>query len=132
MMLRLPPDTRILPVYLKVDKEFFPSFEPDNDLPKEFIAQLGKEEAITQVSQQGFPNRAYWMFYIPEGLEGTDQSFTVWWSDCPEPIYELPAIQIPFLKLITPTCSVDLSEKDCKVAGGSYQLVGRQYQCVCP
>ncbi len=131
MMLSLPPDTRILPVYLKVDKEFFPGFEPDGDLPNEFIAMLGKEEA-TQVSQQGFPNRAYWMFYIPEGVEGTDQSFTLWWPDCPDPIYELPAIQIPFLKQITPTCSVDLNAEDCKAAGGSYQLVGRQYQCVCP
>jgi hypothetical protein len=133
MMLSLPPDTRILPVYLRVEEEFFPGFEPDNDLPKEFIAQLGKEEAITQVSQQGFPNRAYWMFYIPEGLEGTDQSFTVWWSDCPEPIYELPAIQIPVPKPITPTCSADLNEKNCEAVGGTFLKINdKTSTCMCP
>ena len=131
MMLSLPPDTRILPVYLRVEEEFFRGFEPDGDLPNEYIAKLGKEEA-NQASQQGFPNRVYWMFYIAEGVEGTDQSFTLWLPDCPEPVYELPAIQIPVPKPITPTCSVDLNAEDCKAAGGSYQLVGRQYQCVCP
>jgi len=112
MMLSLPPDTRKLPVYLKVDNEFFPGFEPDGDLPNEYIAMLGDNEAY-QVSQQGFPNRAYFMFNIPAGEEGTDQSFTLWLPDCPEPVYELLAIQIPAL-----TCNADLSERDCVAASG--------------
>ncbi len=135
MMLSLHPDTSILPVYLKVDKEFFPGFEPDSDLPNDYIAKLGKEE-VTQASQQGFPNRNYWMFYITQDVEGTDQLFTVWLPDCPEPIYEL-AIQIPVSKSpepVAPTCSADLNEEDCIAAGGSYQQVGRtgKIECICP
>jgi hypothetical protein len=132
MMLSLPPDTRNLPVYLKVDNEFFPGFEPDGDLPNEYIAMLGDNEAY-QVSQQGFPNRAYFMFYIPAGEEGTDQSFTLWLPDCPEPVYELPAIQIPVPKPIAPTCSADLSEKDCVAAGGTYHKINDTTStCICP
>ena len=135
MMLSLHPDTSILPVYLKVDKEFFPGFEPDSDLPNDYIAKLGKEE-ITQASQQGFPNRNYWMFYISQDVEGTDQLFTVRLPDCPEPLFE-QAIQIPVSKSpepVAPTCSVDLNAEDCKAAGGSYQQVGRtgKFECICP
>ncbi len=140
MMLSLPPDTRKLPVYLKVDNEFFPGFEPDGDLPNEYIAMLGDNEAY-QVSQQGFPNRAYFMFDIPAGEEGTVQPFTLWLPDCPEPVFELPAIQIPVLKPIqipvpkpvAPTCSADLSERDCVAAGGTYHKINDTTStCICP
>jgi len=132
MMLSLPPDTRKLPVYLKVDNEFFPGFEPDGDLPNEYIAMLGDNEAY-QVSQQGFPNRVYFMFNIPAGEEGTDQSFTLWLPDCPEPVYELPAIQIPVPKQVAPTCSADLSERDCVATGGTYfNINDTTSTCICP
>jgi len=134
MMLSLHPDTSMLPVYLKVNEEFFPGFEPGSDLPNEYIAKLGKEE-VTQASQQGFPNRAYWMFYITENVEGTDQSFTVWLPDCPKPIYEL-AIQIPMSsepKPDTPTCSADLDEKNCEAAGGTFRKINdKTSTCICP
>ena len=135
MMLSLHPDTSMLPVYLKVDKEFFPGFEPDSDLPNDYIAKLGKEE-VTQASQQGFPNRNYWMFPISKDVEGTDQFFTLWLPDCPKPLFE-QAIQIPVSKSpepVVPTCSADLNAEDCKAAGGSYQQVGRtgKFECICP
>ena len=132
VLLNLPPDTRNLPTYLKVAEGIFPGYDPDSDLPNNYIAKLGKLEAY-QISQQGFPDRDYFMFNIPEGMEGTVQTFTLWLPDCPEPVYEL-AIQIPVPKPVTPTCSVDLNAEDCKAAGGTYQQVGRtgKYECICP
>lgn len=130
VLLNLPPDTRQLPVYLKVAEGIFPGFEVDPPLP--YSAKLGKVEAYL-VSQQGFPDRAYFMFNIPEGMEGTNQPFTLWLPDCPEPVYELPAVQIPVPKLIEPTCSADLSAEDCKAAGGKMSTgVTRAPTCICP
>ena len=104
-------------------------------LPNDYIAKMGTEET-NQVSQQGFPNRAYWMLHIPESIEGTAQLFTLWLPDCPKPLFE-QAIQIPVsksLEPVAPNCSVDLNAEDCKAAGGSYQQVGRtgKFECICP
>ena len=132
VMLNLHPDTRNLPVYLKVPDSIFPGFDPDDDLPDGYSAKLGELEAY-QVSQQGFPERLYFMFHIPEGLEGTSQPFTVWLPDCPEAVYELPAIQIPVPKPVSPACSADLNEKDCKAAGGTFSDNGdKPSTCKCP
>lgn len=131
VLLKLPPDTRKLLAYLKVAGQIFPGF--DEEPPFAYIAKLGKIEAY-QISQQGFPERAYFMFDIPEGMEGTVQPFTLWLPDCPEPVYELPAIQIPVPKPTELVCTADLNAEDCKAAGGSYEQVGRtgKYECVCP
>jgi hypothetical protein len=132
VLLNLPPDTRQLPTYMKVAEGIFPGFDPDGDLPDDYIAKLGKVEAY-QVSQQGFPDRAYFMFNIPEGMEGTVQPFTLWLPDCPEPVYELPAIQIPVPKPVAPTCSADLNERECIAAGGHMSDgVTTAPRCVCP
>ena len=129
ILLNLPPDTRNLPVYLKVAKGIFPGFDPDGDIPNDYIAKLGVFEAY-QISQQGFPERLYFMFHIPEGMEGTSQQFQVWLPDCPEPVYELPAIQIPVPK---PVCNADLSESDCVAAGGTYHRINdKTSTCICP
>lgn len=130
--LDLPGDTRNWPVYLKVDQDFFPGYDPDqnNGEPPAYSATLGEMEAYS-ISQQGFPQRLYFMFNILEGLEGTDQPFQVWLPDCPEPVYELPAVQIPLPTLI---CTAELDAEQCKLAGGSYEQIGRtgKYECVCP
>ena len=132
VLLNLPPDTRKLPTYMKVAEGIFPGFDSDGDLPNEYIAELGKIVAY-QVSQQGFPDRAYFMFDIPEGMEGTVQPFTLWLPDCPEPVFELPAIQIPVPKPVAPTCSADLNEADCKAAGGTfYRPTDKTTLCGCP
>lgn len=133
ILLNLPPDTRNLPVYLKVAKGIFPGFDPDElngEPPFEYSAKLGEIQAY-QVSQQGFPERLYFMFHIPEGAEGTVQQFELRLPDCPEPIHELPAVQIPVPKQ---TCTADLNAEKCKIAGGSYEQIGRtgKYECVCP
>ncbi len=138
MMLSLSPDTRKQPVYLKVNQEFFPGFEPDSILPNDYIAKVGTYET-NQVSQQGFLNRAYWMLYIPESIEGTDQSFTVWLPDCPKPVYEI-VVQIPAMPKSLPetepetsTCSADLGERGCIAAGGTFHKINdTTSMCICP
>ena len=130
VLLNLPPDTRNLPVYMKVAEGIFPGFEVDPPLP--YIAKLGELESYL-VSQQGFPERAYFMFNIPKGIEGTDQPFTLWLPDCPEPVYELPAVQIPVPKPIELTCSADLGAEDCKAAGGKMSTTATSAPtCICP
>jgi len=132
VVLNLPPDTRNLPVYLKVAKEYFPGFDPDDGLPDEYEANFGGIQAY-QVSQQGFPDRVYFMFKIPEGMEGTIQKFEVWLPDCPEPVFELPAIQIPIPKPTGPVCTADLDEADCEAAGGDFKrLTDKTSTCICP
>jgi hypothetical protein len=130
VILNLPSDTRNLPVYLKVSSEIFPGFEPDSSLSNDYSAKLGDVMAY-QVSQQGFPDRLYFMFNIPEGWENTAQTFTVWLPDCPEPVYELPAVQIPEPKV---TCEVDLNKENCEKAGGTFKesRTTSGGDCICP
>lgn len=130
VILNLPPDTRNLPVYLKVAEGIFPGFEVDPPLP--YIGKLGEYESY-QVSQQGFPKRAYFMVNIPEGVEGSVLPFTVWLPDCPEPVFELPAVQIPVPKPVEQTCSADLGERACIAAGGTYYDINdKTSTCICP
>lgn len=132
VLLNLPPDTRNLPVYLKVTEEFFPGFEPDGILPNDYIGKLDGIQAYL-VSQQGFPKRAYFMFHITEDMEGTTQKFEVWLPDCPEPVYELPAIQIPVPKPTAPACNAKLNKADCEAAGGKMSTgTTTAPYCICP
>jgi len=131
VLLNLNPETRNLPVYMKVADGVFPGFDQDPSLPYE--ARLGMLEAY-QIDQQGYPNRAYFMFNIPEGLEGTDQLFTLWLPDCPQAVFELPAVQIPEPLPVEPVCSADLGERACEASGGTYKenRASAGGECICP
>lgn len=135
IQLVMPGDTRNWPVYLKVPEGYFPGFDPQkNDgQPPQYIGKLGEIEAY-KVDQQGFPDRLYFMFNIPEGMEGTTTSFQAWAEGCQLPFIELPAIQIPLPLPSGPVCTSDLNAEDCKKAGGSYEPIDRtgKYECVCP
>jgi predicted outer membrane repeat protein len=120
ILLNLPGNTRNLPVYLKVAEGIFPGFDSEelNGEPTfQYSAKLGEIQAY-QVSQQGFPERLYFMFHIPEGMEGTAQLFKLRLPDCEDPVYEQANVLIPVPKVTDFACSADLSEKDCKAAGG--------------
>lgn len=130
IMLNLPPDTRNLPVYLKVAEGIFPGFEVEPPLP--YSAKLGEIQAY-QVSQQGFPERLYFMFNIPEGMEGTAQFFELRLNDCPDPVFQQANVLIPVPKSIDPKCTADLNEADCKAAGGHMSSgVTTAPTCICP
>lgn len=136
VILALPPDTRNLPIYLKAAADVFPGIDPEQLAGEALIpygAKLGDIEAY-KCGPQGFPNRLYCMFNIPEGMEGTEQSFQLTLPDCSNPVYKLAAIQIPQLQPAKgPTCSADLSEANCTAAGGSfYRLTDKSATCLCP
>jgi len=122
VFLNLPGDTRILPLYVK-----FSGPVPE-DLVKNFQSHLG-ELVSYRCGFQGFDDRVFCMTEIPEGDEGTEVPFLLTSLGCLDWKYELPAVQIPVPKPITPTCSIDLNEKDCAAAGGKYS---RASECVCP
>lgn len=135
VVLNMPGDTRNLPVSLKVAEGIFPGFDPDDNFSNEYVAKLGDILAF-HISQQDFPERVYFMFNIPEGMENTFQPFTVWLPDCPEPVYELPAIQIP-LPIVEdsngPVCSADLISPECEKAGGKMSSgTTTKPRCICP
>ena len=137
ILLSLPGDTRNLPVLLRVADGIFPGFDPDGDLSNDYIAKLGDIEAY-QVSQQGFLERAYFMFYIPEGAEGTAQFFELRLNNCPDPVYTKPNILIPMpipssSNQTGPECTVDLISPACEAAGGHMSSgVQTAPRCVCP
>ncbi len=135
VLLSIPPETRNLPLYIKVPDGMIPGADEDgqNLNPEyEYRANLG-DIASYKCGLQGFPDRLYCMFNIPEGKEATAQPFQLWLSDCPEPVYELPAVQIPEIEPEGPVCNADLNEKKCTAAGGTYyRLNDKTSTCICP
>ncbi|MFL7812516.1 MAG: choice-of-anchor Q domain-containing protein [Anaerolineales bacterium] len=135
VILALPPDTRILPIYLKAEADVFPGVDPAaNELLPEFAysSELGDIKSL-KCGPQGFPNRLYCLLLIPEGEEGTEKSYKLFLPDCPNPVYEIPAILIPKPQPTGPVCKADLNEADCIAAGGSfYRLTDKTSTCICP
>jgi len=131
VMLNLNPDTGLLPIYLKSTQEYFPGFDPNGNLPDGYIGELDGIQAHL-VNQQDFPDRLYFMFTIPKGMEDTEQTFVVKLPDCPKPVY-LQSIQIPEPKSSGPTCNVGLNEEKCTATGGTfYRPSDKTTYCACP
>ena len=123
VFLNLPPNSRNLPLYVKFDGPV--PVEP----PYQYQAFLGDLESY-QCGLQGFEDRLVCMINIPEGREGSEVPFTLFLSECPDPIYELPAVQIPVPKA---ACSADLDEKSCEAVGGEFKrLTDKTSTCICP
>ncbi len=126
VFLNLPGDTRILPLYVK-----FNGPVPE-DLVEKFQAHLGEIESY-RCGFQGFDDRVFCMNEIPEGEDGTEVPFRLTLAECPEFIYELPAVQIPVSQPVIQTCSADLNERECIAAGGDYQMINDTTStCICP
>jgi len=137
IMLNLPGDTRNLPVLLRVAEGIFPGFDPNGETTNEYIAKLGQTQAYL-VNQQGFPERAYFMFHIPEGMEGTAQFFELRLNDCPNPVFTQPNLLIPMPSSSSsdqpgPVCTADLISSACEAAGGNMSSgTTTTPRCVCP
>jgi len=126
VFLNLPGDTRILPLYVK-----FNGPVPE-DLVEKFQAHLGEIESY-RCGFQGFEDRVFCMNEIPEGEDGTEVPFRLTLAECPEFIYELPAVQIPVSQPVTQTCNADLNERECIAAGGDYHRINdKTSTCICP
>jgi predicted outer membrane repeat protein len=140
MMQSLPADTRNQVMYIKVEDGNIPGLDPEelNGEPLyDFEAKLGKI-ASYQCGLQGFPDRLYCLFHIPEGMDGTSQLFELRLNDCPDPVYLQPNVFIPVPNPSSsdptgPVCTVDLISPDCEAAGGQMSSGTTTAQkCVCP
>ena len=105
----------------------------------EYEANFGKKTTSYQCGLQGFPDRLYCMFDIPEGMEGTAQFFELRLNDCQYSVYTQAKVLIP-VPLVdddpdpsVPTCKADLKDPDCTAAGGHMSTgVTTAPSCVCP
>ena len=140
MMQSLPADTRIQVMYIKVEDGKIPGLDPEelNGEPLyNYEAKLGKIVSY-QCGLQGFPNRLYCFFHIPEDMEGTSQLFELRLNDCPDPVYLQPNVfisaAIPSSSHQSgPTCTVDLISPACEAAGGNMSSGSTTApSCVCP
>ncbi len=153
MMQNLPADTRIQVMYIKVENGNIPGLDPDElngEPPNEFEAKLGNITSY-QCGLQGFPDRLYCLFHIPEGMEGTSQLFELRMNDCPDPVYLQPNVFMPVPNPSSsdptgppapnpsssdptgPVCSTDLISPACEAAGGHMSSGATSTpKCVCP
>ena len=143
MMQSLPANTRIQVMYIKVEDGKIPGFDTEElngEPPYQYEAYLGTIPSYI-CGLQGFPDRLYCLFHIPEGMEGTAQLFELWLNDCPDFVYNQPNVLIPMTFPASsdppgpsgPVCTVDLISPDCEAAGGHMSSGATSApKCVCP
>ncbi len=136
VLLGLRPDTLHLPLYLKIPGGV-PGLSLENaDVEtKSYRAVLGTFEAY-QCGLQGFEDRLYCMFELPESAAGQGLELNIFINDCPGPIYSQFTVSIPELLSwgsADSVCSPDLEESGCKASGGTYKKVNDSFStCLCP
>lgn len=124
MLLNVPADTLVLPLYLKI-----PGGVPGLEGPEhwEYRALLGEIESY-QCGLQGFEDRLYCMFNLPSDAPGLALDLKLYVGDCEDPAYSQPKVTIP-----KPQCKAELDEKACKVAGGEMSSGDTPNpECICP
>ncbi len=131
VLLNLPSDTRNLPLYLKNNEGAIPGLDPEQmngDPLYEYSASLGEIQAY-QCGLQGFPDRLYCMFHIPEGMGGTAHYFELRLPDCEDPVFTQANVLIPEVN-----CTKALGESACVVSGGTWKRppTGGEEYCNCP
>ncbi len=134
ILLNIPAETMILPLYFKIEGGI-PGLGleiADDPGPWEYNALLGSVES-NLCSLQGFDDRLYCMFTIPDTVSGTAQNLILFINGCEDPIISLPQVSIPEPLSAEQICFQDLSEPDCEAAGGTYQKPAiRAPFCDCP
>ncbi len=123
---RVDPELLVLNLYVK-NSSGFPGSEETNGNAKEWVytAFLGDIEA-RKCNFQGFADRLYCDFIIPEEYLKTSQDLKVFVNLCIPPLYINENVSI-FEK--EPVCSSDMGDQECIAAGGTY-TVGAN--CTCP
>jgi hypothetical protein len=117
VILSIREDIMVLPLYLKTEDGVIPELSPppDDGQPTEFYAKLGNTKSNSCGLQQGFEDRLYCMFSITPDMPGSAAEFQLFLGDCEDPVFIQLYVSIPELKT---QCTKDLSEADCKAAGG--------------
>ena len=132
VVLNIREDIMVLPLYLKTEDGVIPELSPppDDNQPAEFYAMLGDVQSNSCGLQEGFEDRLYCMFSVTPDMPGSVAEFQLFLGDCEDPVFTLPNLSIPELKI---QCTIDLSEADCKAAGGEMSDgVTTAPRCVCP
>lgn len=135
-LLNINPDTLILPVYLLFD-EVVPEIGENGNLP--YFGRLGGEVSYL-TNQQGFDNRAYFMFVVDPSMPGTLQDLEIFKEGCEDSVFSQPRLTIPEISADDqpaddqpePSCNKDLGESACEKAGGVWFTGVDDPYCLCP
>jgi len=94
-----------------------------------YNASLGDTEA-EGYQEEGYPNRIYFHFTLPESAPGNVRDFRLFRDGCADPLVSIPRVTIPeqdIPKQDPPdpdkpslTCKIGLDKDSCKKAGGTY------------
>ena len=141
ILLSLPEETMVLPVYFKMEGGV-PCLgveSPDVSEPCVFNAWLGGKEARS-CELQGFEDRLYCMFDMELGDAGLALDLELRLNDCPDPVFILSNVTIPEVipavvekEESEEKCHKDLNKADCIAAGGRmYSGAAAAPYCICP
>jgi hypothetical protein len=133
-MLNIPPGTTTQTLYLNIPGGV-PGLEfevPEDPNPWLYRATLGSAEE-EECTFEGYDQRLYCTFILPESALGTYQELLVYVNECDTPFYSHPRVTIfdPEPALV---CTATLNESECIAAGGEYKdkTVARTPFCDCP
>jgi hypothetical protein len=102
-----------------------------------YSASLGDTEA-EGYQEEGYPNRIYFHFTLPESAPGNVRDFRLFRVGCDDPLISIPGVTIPEQDPPDPdkpslTCTKGLNKDSCEKAGGTWEdggAVGASY-CDC-
>lgn len=118
-------DSGLFTLYLKTN---FPYPDILSEVDWGYTASLGEVPAEL-CNHQGFEDRLYCIFYLPESYYDSRQTLEMYSNFCLEPIFTHPGVSV--LTTDEPlVCSGSLGPRACADAGGTYSAaLGK---CVCP
>ena len=139
IFLNVRADTMTLPVYFRFEGPVPGLAEDPESLDIwRYEASLGQIRS-SNCSLQGFEDRLYCIFHIPDSMPGTYQPLSLHLNDCEAPVVEFPRVSVP--RIVVPesvpekettSCRANLNQSDCEAAGGMYYIFSRSSYCACP
>ncbi len=139
VFLNIREDTMNLPLYFRFEGPV-PGYgdQPADEEPWIYEGLLGEVPSLS-CSLQGFEDRLYCIFQIPETMPGTYQPLSLYLNGCEGPVVSYSRVSVPRFVVRsvepekqTPSCTATLSRSDCEEAGGMYITFSRAAYCVCP
>jgi RNA polymerase sigma factor (sigma-70 family) len=135
VFLNIREDTMNLPLYFRFEGPV-PGFDGQEVDPQPWIfeGELG-DILSSNCSLQGFENRLYCLFHIPESMPGTYQALSLHLNGCEGPVVYFSRVSVPEIPVPEKepsVCTAALSRPACEAAGGVYISFSRAAYCVCP
>lgn len=138
VFLNVREDKMTLPLYFRIQGGV-PGLSEGGSADEEawyYAGRLG-EFISSSCNLQGFDDRLYCIFTIPEGMPGTYQELALYLGGCEAPVAYFPRVSVPELVVPepekeTPVCEASLGKAACEAAGGMYFIFSRTAYCACP